>query len=123
VSFRWIGSFALGVLWAAVSVAVALQGLVACFLGGGCRGEGRGDAGGQSRAFTSVLIQMQQQAERDARARAAAQRRAQVEADRARRAFERAAAADQKERARLYTESRIAEMLLSTTAWLPILPR
>lgn len=68
------------------------------------------DAVGRSRGFTSVLIQMQRQAERDARARAAAQRRAQVEADRARRAFERAAAADQKERARLYIESRIAEV-------------
>jgi restriction system protein len=65
---------------------------------------------GRSRGFTSVLIQMQRQAERDARARVAAQRRAQVEADRARRAFERAAAADQKERARLYTEARIAEV-------------
>ena len=57
-----------------------------------------------------MLIQMQRQAERDAKARVAAQRRAQVEADRARRAFERASAADQKERARLYTESRIAEV-------------
>jgi len=53
---------------------------------------------------------MQRQAERDARARAAAQRKAAVEADRARRAFERAAAADQKERARLYAESRVAEV-------------
>jgi restriction system protein len=65
---------------------------------------------GRSRGFTSVLVQMQRQAERDARARAAAQRRAKVEADRARRAFEQATAADQKERARLYTESRIAEV-------------
>jgi len=65
---------------------------------------------GRSRGFTSVLVQMQRQAEKDARARAAAQRRARVEADRARRAFEQATAADQKERARLYTESRIAEV-------------
>lgn len=68
------------------------------------------DALGRSRGFTSVLIQMQRQAERDARARAAAQRMPQVEADRARRAFERAVAADQKERARLYAEARIAEV-------------
>jgi restriction system protein len=65
---------------------------------------------GRSRGFTGVLIQMQRQAERDARARAAAQRKAAVEAERARRAFERAAAADQKERARLYAESRVAEV-------------
>jgi restriction system protein len=57
-----------------------------------------------------VLIQMQRQAERDAKARAAAQRRAAVEAERARRAYERAAAADHKERARLYAESRVAEV-------------
>jgi restriction system protein len=65
---------------------------------------------GRSRGFTSVLVQMQRQAERDARARAAAQRRAQVEAVRARRAFDRAVAADEKERTRLYNESRIAEV-------------
>jgi restriction system protein len=65
---------------------------------------------GRSRGFTSVLVQMQRQAERDARARAAAHRRAQVESDRARRAFERAVAVDQKERARLYTEARVAEV-------------
>jgi restriction system protein len=65
---------------------------------------------GRSRGFTSVLVQMQRQAERDAKARAAAQRRARVEADRARRAFERASAANQKERARLYAEARVAEV-------------
>lgn len=65
---------------------------------------------GRSRGFTGVLIQMQRQAERDAKARVAAQRRAQVEADRALRAFERATVADQKERARLYIESRVAEV-------------
>jgi restriction system protein len=65
---------------------------------------------GRSRGFTSVLIQMQRQAERDARARAAAQRHAAVEAERARKAYERAKAADQKERARLYAESRAAQV-------------
>jgi restriction system protein len=65
---------------------------------------------GRSRGFTSMLVQMQRQAERDARARAAAQRRAAVDAERALRAFERAAAADQKERARLYAEARVAEV-------------
>ena len=49
-------------------------------------------------------------AERGARTRAAAQRRASVDAARARRAYERAQASDQKERARLYTESRIADV-------------
>jgi restriction system protein len=65
---------------------------------------------GRSRGFTSVLIQMQRQAERDAKARVAAQRHATVEAGRARRAYERAAVTDQKERARLYNESRVAEV-------------
>ena len=94
------------------------------FLGVGTSGEAV-SAVGRSRGFTSVLIQMQRQAERDARARAAAQRRAQVEANRARRAYERAAAADQKEQARLYTESRVAEVAalkLSTKTWLRISP-
>jgi restriction system protein len=65
---------------------------------------------GRSRGFTSVLIQMQRQAERDARARAAAQRQAAVAAQRARRAYERAAASQQRERARLYAESRAADV-------------
>jgi restriction system protein len=65
---------------------------------------------GRSRGFTSALIQMQRQAQRNAKARAAAQRRAAAEAQQARRAYERAAAADQKERARLYAESRVAEV-------------
>ena len=65
---------------------------------------------GRSRGFTGVLIQMQRQAEREAKARAAAQRRGAAEAERARRAYERALAADQKERARLYVESRVAEV-------------
>ena len=110
MSRRWVGSPALG---------SSLSGRSGCHGPAGAGGvfsrwrmswRGAQDAVGRSRGFTSVLIQMQRQAERDARARAAAQRRAQVEADRARRAFERAAAADQKERARLYTESRIAEV-------------
>jgi restriction system protein len=65
---------------------------------------------GRSRGFTSALIQMQRQAEREAKARVAAQRRATVAADRARRAYARASIADQKERARLYIESRIADV-------------
>jgi restriction system protein len=83
--------------------------LVTYFLGAGLSERG-GCGVGRSRGFTGVLVQMQRQAERDARARAAANRRAQVEADRARRAFERAVATDQKERARLYTEARVAEV-------------
>jgi restriction system protein len=65
---------------------------------------------GRSRGFTGVLIQMQREAERNAKARAAAQRQAAVAAERARKAYERSVAADQKERARLYVESRIAEV-------------
>lgn len=57
-----------------------------------------------------MLIQMQRQAEREARAQAAAQRRAVVDAERTRRAYERARAADERERARLYIESRLAEV-------------
>jgi restriction system protein len=65
---------------------------------------------GRSRGFTGVLVQMQRQAERDRKARAAAESRARVEADRARRAFERASAANQEERARLYAVARVAEV-------------
>jgi restriction system protein len=65
---------------------------------------------GRNRGFTGVLIQMQRQAERNAKAHAAAQRQAAVAAERARKAYERAATADQKERARLYVEARIAEV-------------
>jgi restriction system protein len=65
---------------------------------------------GRNRGFTATLIQIQRQAEREARARAAAERRATAEAERARRAYERARIADEKERARLYTEARIAEV-------------
>jgi restriction system protein len=65
---------------------------------------------GRNRGFTATLIQIQRQAEREARARAAAERRATAEAERARRAYERARIADEKERTRLYTEARIAEV-------------
>ncbi len=65
---------------------------------------------GRNRGFTATLIQIQRQAEREARARAATERRATAEAERARRAYERARIADEKERARLYTEARIAEV-------------
>lgn len=68
------------------------------------------DTVGRNRGFTGVLVQMQRQAERNAKAHAAAQRQAAVAAERARKAYERAAAADQKERARLYVEARIAEV-------------
>ena len=65
---------------------------------------------GRNRGFTAALIQIQRQAEREARARAAAERRATAEAERARRTYERARITDEKERARLYTEARIAEV-------------
>src|SRR5215470_8876608 len=65
---------------------------------------------GRNRGFTATLIQIQRQAEREARARAAAERRAAMEAERAYRAYERARIADEKEQARLYAESRIAEV-------------
>ena len=65
---------------------------------------------GRNRGFTAALIQIQRQAEREARARAAAERRATAEAERARRAYERARIADEKEQARLYIEARIAEV-------------
>jgi restriction system protein len=67
---------------------------------------------GRNRGFTGALIQIQREAERQARAQAAAQRRAAQEAERARRAYERAIAADERERKRLYVESRIANVEL-----------
>src|ERR687893_75282 len=67
---------------------------------------------GRNRGFTAALIQIQREAERRARAEAAAATRMAREADRARRAYERAQAADAKERARLYVESRVAEVEL-----------
>ncbi|MGH3830492.1 MAG: hypothetical protein ACRDRS_08570 [Pseudonocardiaceae bacterium] len=57
-------------------------------------------------------MQIQREAERQARLRAAAETRAAREAERARRAYERAQAADTKERQRLYIESRMADVEL-----------
>ncbi len=67
---------------------------------------------GRSRGFTSTMIQMQREAERRQRAQATAQRRAVVDAERARRAYERAQASEAKERQRLYLETRNAEVAL-----------
>jgi restriction system protein len=63
---------------------------------------------GRNRGFTAALIQIQREAERQARAQAAAATRAAREAERAHKAYERAQAAEAKERQRLYVESRIA---------------
>jgi restriction system protein len=65
---------------------------------------------GRNRGFTGVLIQLQREAERRARQDAASQRRAVQEAQRAQREYERAVAADQKERKRLYEAARMAEV-------------
>ena len=62
------------------------------------------------RGFTSTMVQIQREAERRQRAQAAAQRRAVLDADRARKAWERAQAAELKEQQRLYVESRIADV-------------
>jgi restriction system protein len=67
---------------------------------------------GRNRGFTGVLIQIQREAERKARAEVAAQRRAVRAADQARRAYELAQAAEEKERKRLYLEVRVAEVEL-----------
>jgi restriction system protein len=67
---------------------------------------------GRNRGFTGALIQIQREAERQARMRAAAETRAAREAERARRAYERAEAAEAKERQRLYVESRMADVEL-----------
>lgn len=67
---------------------------------------------GRNRGFTGALIQIQREAERQARQRAAEQTRAAREADRARRAYERAQTAEGKERQRLYVESQIADVTL-----------
>jgi restriction system protein len=67
---------------------------------------------GRNRGFTAALIQIQREAERQARARAAAGTRAAREAERAHRAYERALAAEAKERQRLYVESRLADVEL-----------
>lgn len=63
----------------------------------------------RSRGFTSTLIQLQREAERQRRAEEVARRRVAQDAERTRRAYERATAAEQKERQRLYVESRLAE--------------
>ncbi len=63
---------------------------------------------GRNRGFTGALVQIQREADRRARAQAAAATRAAREADRARRAYERSVAADAKERQRLYVESQVA---------------
>jgi len=65
---------------------------------------------GRSRGFTATLVQMQREAERQQRQQQQAARRAAAEAERTRQAYRRAAMADEKERKRLYLESRVAEV-------------
>jgi len=67
---------------------------------------------GRNRGFTGALIQIQREAERQARLRAATETRAAREAERALRAYERAEVAEAKERQRLYVESRMADVEL-----------
>jgi len=67
---------------------------------------------GRNRGFTAALVQIQREADRRARAQAAAATRAAREADRAQRAYERSVAADAKERQRLYVESQSAAVEL-----------
>jgi restriction system protein len=67
---------------------------------------------GRNRGFTAALMQIQREAERQARAQAAAATRAAREAERAHKAYERAQAAETKERQRLYVESRMADVEL-----------
>jgi restriction system protein len=67
---------------------------------------------GRSRGVTRTLIQVQREAEREARARAAAETRAAREAERAQRAYERALVAEAKEQKRLYQEARAAAVAL-----------
>lgn len=67
---------------------------------------------GRNRGFTGALIQIQREAERQARLQAAAETRAAREAERARRAYERAEIAEEKEHQRLYLESRTADVEL-----------
>ena len=67
---------------------------------------------GRSRGFTATLVQIQREGGRQRRQQEMATRRAATEADKARRAYERAAALEEKERKRLYLESRIAEVAL-----------
>jgi restriction system protein len=65
---------------------------------------------GRKRGFTAALIQIQREADRQARAREAASTRAAREAERSRRAYERSQAAEAKQRQQLYVESRMAEV-------------
>jgi len=67
---------------------------------------------GRNRGFTGALIQIQREAERQARLRVATETRAAREAERALRAYERAEVAEAKERQRLYVESRMADVEL-----------
>ncbi len=67
---------------------------------------------GRNRGFTRTLVQIQREAEREARARAAAETRAAREAERAQRAYERALAAEEKERKQLYQQARAAGVAL-----------
>jgi restriction system protein len=65
---------------------------------------------GRKRGFTAALVQIQREADRQARAQEAASTRAAREAERARRAYERSQAAEDKARQQLYVESRMAEV-------------
>lgn len=65
---------------------------------------------GRRRGFTATLMQVQREAERRQRQELQIVRRAEAEAERARNAYEQAAALDEKERKRLYVESRAADV-------------
>jgi restriction system protein len=65
---------------------------------------------GRNRGFTRSLVEIQKEAERQARARAAAETRAARQAEQARRKSERARAATDKERKQLYRASRTADV-------------
>jgi restriction system protein len=67
---------------------------------------------GRNRGFTAALIQIQREAERQRKAELAAATRAAREVERTHRAYERALAAEAKERQRLYVESRMADVEL-----------
>jgi restriction system protein len=67
---------------------------------------------GRSRGVTRTFVQIQREAEREARARAAAETRAAREAERAQRAYERARTAEAKEQKRLYQVARAAAVAL-----------
>ncbi len=67
---------------------------------------------GRNRGFTRTLIEIQREAERQARARAAAETRAAREAEQARRRYERTRVVVEKERKQLYRIARAAEVTL-----------